>query len=67
MALTTVRVWLDLLYKVQKMDLDNTLPASDFDPQGISKFCNLKTLCDYEIINKLVDQKKLLCLLEYKF
>ena len=39
---------LDLWY-----NLENTLPTSDFDPKGISKIHYIKTLPDYEIINKL--------------
>ena len=35
-------------------------PTSDFDPQGISEMYNLKTLCIYEIMDKLFYQKNCL-------
>jgi hypothetical protein len=33
-------------------------PTSDFDPYGVSKIDHIKTLCNYETINKLFHQKK---------
>ena len=47
---------LELWYNFQKRGLENTLPTSDFDPKGISKIYNIKTLTDYEIINKLFNK-----------
>ena len=45
------------LYKGLGILWTTALPAPDFDPLGISKIYNIKTLCNYEIINKLFYQK----------
>ena len=38
-------------------------PTSDFDPQGIQKIYNIKTLCNYEIINISCFIKKIMFLI----
>ena len=48
----------ELLFKVcYEIPCTTRLPASDFDPQGILKNCNIKTLCKYDAANKLLYQK----------